>query len=59
MRTRRTRAEMLALDSMLIALVVKYGPATVRQIFYLATTKCSRRPRRPTSASASAQVATA
>ena len=37
-RLRRTREEMRQLDCGLIALVRKLGPATVRQLFYLATT---------------------
>ena len=37
-RLRRTREEMRQLDCGLIALASKLGPATVRQLFYLATT---------------------
>jgi len=39
MRTRRTREQMEELNSLLIALVAKAAPATVRQVFYLATTQ--------------------
>ena len=38
-RLRRTREEMRQLDCGLIALVRKFAPATVRQLFYAATTR--------------------